>query len=182
MIQCMKHLSPNSAKQKISIGVSSCLLGNKVRYDGDDKLNSIITEVLADVFELVAVCPETAIGLGIPRPPIQLIEVQGQIRARGVADNKIDVTSALIKFACDFLQEQPDLCGFILTARSPSCGVNSTELFNDQGSCIGKTSGIFAQALQQIKPELPVIGEEALENMETRNVFIEKVNSFHRQR
>ena len=182
MIQYMEHPSSNSANQKISIGVSSCLLGNKVRYDGDHKLNSIITEVIADKFELIAVCPETAIGLGVPRPPIQLIEIQGQIRARGVADNNVDVTNALIEYARHFLEEQPFVCGFILTARSPSCGVKSTELYNDHGISIGKTSGIFAEALHQIKPDLPVIGEEALENIETRSVFIEQVKSFQHQR
>lgn len=168
--------------RKIPIGVSSCLLGNKVRYDGGHKTNPFITNVLTNNFDFLAICPETGIGLGVPRPPIQLVEIQSQTHALGVDDKSIDVTSALTKYASQIVKEQRHLCGFILKTRSPSCGAGSTDLYNQDGICIGKTSGIFVAALQQLIPEIPVIDEESLQSQEKLAQFTEQVNSYYYKR
>jgi len=177
----MSNRSQQKRTDKIPIGVSSCLLGNRVRYDGGHKYNSIIDELFSTGFDLIAVCPETGIGLGVPRPPIQLLKQQAQVRAVGVEDKTIDVTDALHDYAQRIMKDHRKLCGFIFKARSPSCGIGSSDLFDAQGTYLDKTSGIFAATLQQINPKLPVIDEDSLALDENWKRFIERVNEFHRQ-
>ncbi len=147
---------------KIKIAVSSCLLGNAVRYDGLDKRNNRLFAELAGEFELVAVCPEVMAGLGVPRPAVQLIKKGNEIRALGVNDNSLDVSESIINVAQEFVRSSYDICGLILKSRSPSCGVGSTQVFDLQNRFIGYDSGLFARYVSQQKIGFPIVEDEQL--------------------
>src|SRR3546814_842407 len=118
---------PPLSNKRPRVGVSACLAGQRVRYDGDTRPAAALAH-LKDQLELFLVCPEVAIGLGVPRPPIQLVELDGERRVTGVAAPHTDVTDALRAL----VEQLPDdLCGFILKARSPSCATGSAPVYRD---------------------------------------------------
>jgi uncharacterized protein YbbK (DUF523 family) len=168
---------------KIKIGISSCLLGNAVRYDGTDKYSQHITRAFANQFELVPFCPEVAIGLGVPRPPLQLVSVGDGIRMRGVEDPRQDVTSDIQGYAQSVLPQLDKLSGYIFKCRSPSCGVEDVPVFTTDGTISARlASGLFAQAIQDLLPELPLSNEETLLDARACSDFIAQVQNYHQAR
>jgi len=162
----------------IVIAVSSCLLGHKVRYDGNDKRNSIVVNQLCNYFDCRPICPEYAIGLGVPRDPIQVVKIDLDLRALSLSDKWTDMTDTLIRYAnfvCDGL---PQLCGFILKARSPSCGLSDVPVYDERGDQISTGSGIFAGQVRRNKIFLPVIDEIQLAEPEAREKFIVEVKRY----
>ena len=160
----------------IRIGVSSCLLGAEVRYDGAHKLNRQISEVLGAFFEWVPVCPEVEIGLGVPRPPIRL--VKGHPAPRLVEpESGEDLTERMESFAREMLARlhEAGLDGFILKSRSPSCGVEGVKVFENNKTQVRDGIGIFAHVLFQSWPDLPVAEEGWLEDPDRRHNFFERV-------
>jgi uncharacterized protein YbbK (DUF523 family) len=111
-----------TAIEKIRIGVSGCLVGERVRYDGEDKRDAFIADTLGAAFELVPVCPEVAIGMGVPRPPIRLVGDPLHPRALGVDDPALDVTAPLTAYGRRMAVELDDIGAYIFKSRSPSCG------------------------------------------------------------
>ena len=165
------------------IGVSSCLLGNAVRYDGADKYCRHIVETLSEAFILVAFCPEVAIGLGVPRPPIQLVSVNGEVRARGVANPQQDVTHDLQGYAQAISPELENLSGYVFKSRSPSCGIADVPLYQADGSSAAEhVDGLFAGAIGKMLPALPLTNEEALLDEQRRKDFISQVLRYHKAR
>ncbi len=158
----------------INIAVSACLLGERVRYDGAQKRHSLIMQ-LAQEFTLLPFCPEVAIGLGVPRTPVQLVMTSAGIRARGVTDSDHDISDRLQAYAREQSEVLMTCAGLILKSRSPSCGLGSTPLFNEQNEPIGKTNGLFAAALQNGLPELLMVEESALSTDNDIRVFVERV-------
>ena len=157
------------------VGVSQCLLGDAVRYDGKSKANQIILEQLTAVFNLVAVCPEVEAGLSIPRPPVQLTGSIQNPKLTGRDDPSIDVTDIMQRYCQTKPAELKHLAGFIFKSRSPSCGLNSTPVFID-GKCVTETSrGIFAKRLCTSYPGLVVIEDIELENKTTLDNFIQSI-------
>jgi len=159
-------------KARPRLAVSACLLGDKVRYDGQDKRSPWVLS-LAREFELVGICPETAIGLGIPRPTIGLYEVEGSIRIRQNDDPVADVTQSLYEYGCR--QAREVYCGYVLKARSPSCGIDDAELRDWRGNIIGRGQGGFVHGLLSILGNVPVINEEQLQSEAERQAFIASV-------
>ncbi len=160
------------------VGVSQCLLGHAVRYDGDSKPDSIVIEQLAELFELVPVCPEVEAGLAVPRPPVRLTGNVEPPRMTGRDDAALDVTELMQ----DYCQTRPaqlqHLCGFVFKSRSPSCGLYSTPIFVD-GNCITETSrGLFARAMTRAYPLLPVIEESELGVADSYQHFIDAVAQY----
>lgn len=164
-------------EDKPRIGVSACLLGAPVRYDGGHKRVAWVVDTLAAECELVAVCPETAIGLGTPRAPIQLMAHAGAVRACGVADPTIDVTDALRAYARDCAVEYADLSGHILKSRSPSCALTDAPVAGRDGET---HAGIYAGTLSIAAPLLPTIDETSAVDPHVRAHFIERVFAFCR--
>jgi len=105
--------------KKIPIGISSCLLGENVRFDGGHKRDAYIVGTLSDYFEFHSFCPEVAIGLGIPRPTIHLVKIDQTLRCVGVKDPSMDVTERLRESAEQQKVAQAELCGYILKKDSP---------------------------------------------------------------
>jgi len=160
--------------EKIPIAVSSCLLGQEVRFDGGHKHNGYLTQTLGRYFEYVPFCPEVAIGLGIPRPPIRLVHIDGQTRARGVKDPQLDVTTRLQEYARQVVPQLGAVCGYILKRASPSCGMERVKVYSNN-NIYGSDSGIYAAAIMQVMPQLPVEEEGRLMDPVLRENFIERV-------
>ena len=156
------------------VGVSQCLLGDAVRYDGQSKANQIVLKQFSKVFELIPICPEVEAGLGIPRPPVQLTDDIANPRLTGRDDISIDVTDRMNNYCHAKPTELKQLQGFIFKSRSPSCGLNSTPVFIS-GECATENSrGVFARAMVDQFPNLPTI-EDSKFTKESINQFIHEV-------
>jgi uncharacterized protein YbbK (DUF523 family) len=154
--------------------ISSCLLGNKVRYDGQAKRNQPLHLHMLPHLQALAVCPEAMAGMGIPRPPIRLIETRSEIRALGRDDHNVDVTERLRQMGLIQHRAHALLAGAILQSRSPSCGVTSTPHFNEVGTQTHTGPGLFARTLREQRPWLPVIEDTDLDNAMLRTRFLLK--------
>jgi uncharacterized protein YbbK (DUF523 family) len=163
--------------KRIKIAVSSCLLGKPVRYDGNHKENKSL-KVLCDRFECVSICPECEIGLGVPRPPIHIVNVDEHFRARGKTNPNFDVTQSLETLATEIATNNNSICGYVFKARSPSCGINSAPWYSASRQESGITSGIFSSRIQQLLPALPVIEETQFEKPKEMKSFIAGVKEY----
>ena len=165
----------------LRIGISSCLLGNQVRFDAGHKHCAYITQTLGEYFEFIPFCPEVAIGLGIPRPPIRLVSIDGSIRVRGVNNPQQDVTDALIENAEAVACQLHDACGYLFKKGSPSCGMEGVKVYHSpSGHTPESSSGMFAATIMRALPELPVEEEGRLMDPRLRENFIERVFIYHR--
>jgi uncharacterized protein YbgA (DUF1722 family)/uncharacterized protein YbbK (DUF523 family) len=163
----------------IKIGISACLLGHPVRYNGGHKASTLCKDVLSHHFDFVAVCPEQSIGLGTPRQPIRLISHAGSARAVGTVNPQLDVTEALTEFGQRTAQELSDICGYILMQKSPSCGMERVKTYQSNGQpAASKSRGLFAEALMQALPDLPVEEEGRLNDPVLRENFITRVFAY----
>ncbi len=171
-------MSAPHRERVVKIAISSCLLGEDVRYDRGNKYTPYIVEKLLTHIDVIPVCPEVAIGLGTPRPPIQLVSRDNHIRAVGVDNPKLDVTTLLRDFSNQFYAQTDFLCGYIFKSRSPSCGVLDTRISTADGETLG--TGIFSNQIIQAAPHLPVIDETRLESKDLRDNFLERAFSLAR--
>ena len=167
-----------SPANKINIAVSSCLLGKPVRYDGQHKRHELILSIFELDFECIDVCPEMIAGLGAPRPPVQLVQIDDDIHVLSVEDRNIDVTDILENVANSFIQQHKNLSGLILQSRSPSCGLGSTNLFNQHDELLGTADGIFANKLAAAFPELPVREDTWFTNKQAVDDFVTQVRDY----
>ncbi len=160
---------------RLTIAVSSCLLGNRVRYDGRDKRNGWICDQLVRDFNLIPICPEADAGLSIPRPPVQLVGDPQRPRALGVEDASLDVTAILESFAAKRVAELSEISGFICKARSPSCGLGTVPVYDMAGEVVAEDHGIFMRMLRQRYPLLPIIDEQGIGDPERRRRFLQRL-------
>ena len=168
---------PKTSTTKPLVGVSRCLLGDAVRYDGKSKASSIVLEKFSEIFRLVPVCPEVEAGLCIPRPPVELTGSIENPKLTGRDDPSLDVTIIMQQYCNTKPAELDQLSGFIFKSRSPSCGLDSTPVFIDN-VCISETSrGVFARALCSHNPELPVI-EDSIFDETSIDGFINAVQVY----
>ena len=167
--------------RKIPVGISSCLLGEAVRFDGGHKFDAYINRRLADFFDFRPYCPEVAIGLGIPRAPIRLLKTDEGIRVTGVKDPSLDVTGKLESYGRKIAGKLDDVCGYIFKSRSPSCGMERVKTYHESGMP-GKSDGIgeYARAIMLAHPNLPVEEEGRLNDPDLRDNFIERVFTRYR--
>lgn len=168
---------------RIKVGISSCLLGQQVRYDGGHKLSTLCVQELAQLFELVPTCPEAGAGLGVPRPAVHLRGDPAAPRAVGVEDARLDVTDLLQGYADVRIPQLDELCGYIFIRNSPSCGLHAVKLHDAAGRVREETSrGIFAAALTRAYPLLPVEEEGRLHDPVLRADFIARVQAMHQSK
>ena len=167
--------------REIRIGISTCLLGEKVRYDGGHKLDRYITETLGQYFEWVSVCPEVEYGLPVPRESMHLIGDPASPRIVTVRTG-VDHTEGMKKWAVDKLKrlEKEDLCGFIFKSKSPSSGISGIKVYTSSGIPSNKGTGIFGGAFMRYFPLIPVIDDGRLHNPNLRENFIEQVLVYKR--
>ncbi len=175
-------MSVHHKTAKILVGISSCLLGEAVRYDGAHKKDTHINRHLANVFSFVPICPEVAIGMGVPRDPIQLVRLADDIRVRGVKNPAVDVTEQLLDFAAQVLNRRQTFYGYIFKARSPSCGLTQVPTFTHRGVPLeADGTGAYAHAIIEQLPQLPVTDEGHLKDKNHRDAFIDRVFTYHHQ-
>ena len=160
--------------KKPVVGVSACLLGQAVRYDGRDKYTSLIAEELKKYCKLIAVCPEIEIGLGVPRTKIQLTQIGSSIKVLKTDGTNIDVSGALQEFAIQFAKQNA-LSGLVLQDKSPSCGIGNTKLFSETGVHIGVSSGVFAKTIVDQIPNLVVVQASQLLSKHDIEQFVKKL-------
>ncbi len=168
---------------KIRIGISSCLTGEKVRYDGEHQRFPYATDVLAAHFTLVPVCPEVEVGMPVPRETIHLEGDPADPRVVAPGSGT-DWTRRIQTWSRRRLKElaTEDLCGFILKKNSPSCGLFKVKVYPDQGPVVRKGRGLFAAAFTAANPLVPVEDEDRLMDLRLRENFIERVFGYHRLR
>lgn len=169
----------NTANNLIKVGISACLLGAPVRFNGGHKQSHLCKDVLSQYFQYVSVCPEQAIGLGTPREPIRLVGDTHNPRAIGTVDSSLDVTAALTAYGQRTAAELTDLCGYILMQNSPSCGMERVKVYQDNGHTTERGGrGLFTAAFMRAQPNLPVEEDGRLNDPVLRENFITRVFAY----
>ena len=164
------------------IGISSCLLGNNVRYDGGHKLDLWLKDTLGNYVDYVIVCPEAECGFGIPRETMRLVGKSPEPRLITQRSN-IDLSERMHSYSLSKVPEllQLELSGFVLKSKSPSCGMERVKVYPHSGGVASKNGqGLFAQVLTNASPLLPCEEEGRLHDPVIRENFIERI--FVRQR
>jgi len=166
---------------KIKLGVSSCLLGAKVRYDGGHKWDRFLTDTLGQYVDFVPVCPETECGLGVPREAMRLEGDPAAPRLLTIKTRQ-DHTDLMLKWALGRLEElaKENLSGFIFKSRSPSSGMARVKVYDAHGAPVKRGAGIFAARFMARFPLLPVEDEGRLHDPQIRENFLERVFIFRR--
>jgi len=174
---------PSPSLAKVRIGISSCLLGEKVRWDGAHKRDRFITDTLGVYFEWVPVCPEIEVGMGVPREAVRLTITPESPRMVGVKSGR-DFTAPMRGHSRDRVRglEKMDLSGYILKSDSPSCGMERVRVCPEKGKATRKGVGIFARVLMEHFPLLPVEEEGRLCDPGLRENFIERIFAYRRWR
>ncbi len=171
----------NSLKPRI--GISTCLLGERVRYDGQHKQDRFICDTLGRYVEFVPVCPEVEAGLPVPREAMRLVGNPAKPRLMTINSGR-DITPMMDQWIPKRLAQlkDDDLCGFIFKARSPSSGMERVKVYNGKGGLSGRAPGIFAKAFIEAFPLLPVEDEGRLHDPDLRENFIERIFALKRYR
>ena len=166
---------------KIKLGISSCLLGNKVRYDGGHKLDHFLTDTLGRYVNWVQVCPEVECGLPTPREAMHLVGDPENPRLITIR-TKVDLSARMKTWAKKKVAEleKQDLCGFVFKSRSPSSGMRGVKIYTETGMPNATGSGLFAGEFMNRFPLLPVEDEGRLHDPGLRENFIERIFVYQR--
>ncbi|MBI4843463.1 MAG: DUF523 domain-containing protein [Nitrospirae bacterium] len=169
-------------EKRIKLGISSCLLGENVRYDGGHKRDNYLADMLGRLLEWVPVCPETECGLPVPREAMRLVERDGSTRLITI-ESGIDHTDGMLIWIEKKLKklEKDNLCGFVFKSRSPSCGVTDAEISSPYGIFTKYGDGIFSGKFMNRLPAIPVEDEERLHEPTVRENFIERVFAYRKR-
>ncbi|WP_299733436.1 DUF523 and DUF1722 domain-containing protein [uncultured Endozoicomonas sp.] len=197
----MAIVSIPDPEKVITLGISSCLLGQKVRYNGGHKRSSFCVNTLDRFFHFEPVCPEMAIGLGTPREPIRLVGELAEpqetkslqlmsssdpqkalkVRVVGTETASLDVTDALEKFGHEKAATLKGISGYVLMQKSPSCGMERVKVYHENGHPLGESSpGAYAKVLMEEKPLLPIEEEGRLHDPVLCENFFTRVYAYHR--
>jgi len=165
----------------IQVGISACVLGQKVRFNAGHKALAFATEQLDPFVSFKPLCPEVALGLGTPREAIRLqLDPDQQVRLVNSKDSTIDHTEAMLDYADAVLPSLQHLSGFIVCAKSPSCGMERVKVTDPNGFPVGKVGvGLFTHQLMQRYPWLPVEEDGRLMDANLRENFITRVWACH---
>ncbi len=163
-------------QERIRLGVSQCLMGDSVRYDGGHKLDRFIRETLGQYVEFVPVCPEVECGLPVPREAMRLTGTPESPRLTTVRTQK-DLTDQMLHWAGKKVAELAEmgLCGFIFKSNSPSSGMERVKVYSDSGMPAKTGVGLFARAFMDHFPLLPVEEDGRLHDPKLRENFIESI-------
>lgn len=166
---------------RIKVGVSSCLLGEPVRWNGDHKRDRWLTDVLSAFFEWVPTCPEVDVGMGTPRETVRLEGDPENPRLVGTKSGD-DWSAAMRRYTKNRVDalDRMGLCGYIFKAKSPSCGVGKIKVYGEGATVHHNGRGLFAGAFLQKCPRVPVEEEGRLRDAKIRENFIVRVFAYHR--
>jgi uncharacterized protein YbbK (DUF523 family) len=165
--------------KKIKIGISACLLGEKVRYDGGHKMDLLLKDSLEKYVEFVPVCPEVECGLGVPRKRMHL-EGNPESPRLIVTDTGQDLTDLLLNWAEKRViqMRKEDIRGFIFKSNSPSCGIRKVKFYSKENICVKAGVGIFAEMFVKHFQNVPIEDEVSLRNPGLCKNFIERVLAY----
>lgn len=165
------------------VGVSSCLLGTEVRFDGGHKRDRFLTDTLADFVEWVPVCPEVESGMRTPRPAMRLVQIDGDTRLLETKSGD-DHTTQMNRYAKKRVRalQKLDLCGYVLKKGSPSCGMERVRIYVDDAMPRRDGTGMFAAELMSALPSLPIEEEGRLKDAPLRENFVERLFAYQRLR
>jgi uncharacterized protein YbgA (DUF1722 family)/uncharacterized protein YbbK (DUF523 family) len=163
------------------VGISACLLGQQVRFDGGHKRELFLTDLFGKFVDWVAICPEVEIGMGVPRETVRLVGTLSHPRMIAEKSGK-DWTDEMNRFAAKRLGDiaEKHLSGYVLKKNSPSCGMERVKVYKFKGMAERQGRGLFAAALMNQWPLLPVEEEGRLNDLKLRENFIERVFAYHR--
>lgn len=167
---------------RIKVGVSACILGDEVRYNGGHKLDALVRDTLGALVQWVPVCPEVEVGMGVPRPPVNLVRIGRAIRMIEPRTGT-DHTAAMNAWSTRRIEAlaHEGLCGFVVQAGSPSCGMDGVDVHHPDGAAPSDDGrGLFSAALMARLPHLPVEEGERLHDAQVRDSFVERVLAYHR--
>lgn len=186
--QSTSDTGTEQSTETISIGISSCVIGEKVRFDGGHKRNHFISEEFGRYVEFVPLCPEVGIGLGVPRETIRLVGEAEHYGATGkpndnkAEDSKLgipDVTEPLREFGRAQLPKLSHISGYIFCAKSPSCGMERVPVYRENGNALGKIgTGIYAQEILKGLPLVPCEENGRLQDPVLRENFVMRVFAY----
>lgn len=165
--------------KKIPVGISSCLLGERVRFDGGHKKSSYITDTLGQYFEYHPFCPEMAIGMGVPRETIRLVAKDEGVRVVGTKNVDMDVTDALVQEGHAQRHWHQHMFGYIVKKDSPSCGMERVKVYK-KDSPQRSGIGLYTRTLMENFPNLPVEEEGRLGDAVLRENFVHRVFIYQR--
>jgi uncharacterized protein YbgA (DUF1722 family)/uncharacterized protein YbbK (DUF523 family) len=169
-------------REAIKMGISACLLGEPVRYDGSHKLDHYLKDTLGAFVQWVAVCPEVECGMSTPREAVRLV---GSVESPRLMTSRthVDKTAQMLRWSREKLDalEKEDLCGFVFKSDSPSSGLKNIRVYNEAGMAVSrKGSGIFARAFTERFPLIPAEDDGRLRDPKLRENFIERVFVYFR--
>ena len=150
--------------RSIRVAASDCLLGLRVRWNGEHNGDTWPRQRLEKVFTLVGICPEVGIGMGVPRNPIQLVGEASAPRVVAVDDPSLDYTDRLKGYASEVAGVLDDVHGYVFADRSPSCGLTGVKVFAEDGSFEHVGRGVYAAAVLASYPDLPAVDAETLDD------------------
>ena len=164
-----------------TVGVSACLLGQQVRFDGGHKRDLFLTDLFGKFIDWVAICPEVEVGMGVPRASVRLVGTLTHPRMIAEKSGK-DWTEAMHRFAAKRVRDiaEKQLSGYVFKKNSPSCGMERIKVYNAKGMAERHGRGLFAAAIMKQWPLLPVEEEGRLNDLKLRENFIERVFAYHR--
>jgi uncharacterized protein YbbK (DUF523 family) len=177
----MRRGDPCPAIAPLRLGISACLLGQAVRWDGGHRRDPFLADTLGRFVEWVPVCPEVELGLGVPREPIRLEGDPAAPRLVAVTSRR-DLTRAMTRLARARAEQlaRLNLVGYVFKKDSPSCGVERVRVHGDGGRPLRRGTGLFARALMERLPLLPVEEEGRLRNAACRATFVARVLAYAR--
>lgn len=166
-------------QEKIPVGISQCVLGENVRFDGGHKRSRYCTDELSKIFDFKPICPEVGIGMGVPRPTIRLVENEEKKVDAQVTKTGENVTTKLESYADDMLKQYHNLRGYIFCQRSPSCGVFRIKVYDQKGKPVErKSQGIYARRWQESRSIMPIEEDGRLNDSILRENFITRVFTY----
>ena len=183
MTAATSDAADESCRLPIRIGVSSCLLGQPVRFDGGHKRDAFLTDTFGRFVEWVPVCPEAEAGFGTPREAMRLVRGDQDVRLMTVK-TRVDLTARMERLSRSrvLALAREDLSGYVFKKDSPSCGLERVKVYGQQGTSARTGRGLFAAALVQAFPHLPVEEEGRLTDPRLRDNFVERVFAYWRLR
>lgn len=171
----------NTFDKKIPVGISACLLGDSVRFDGGHKRFHFAVDELSDYFEYQSACPEMAIDLPAPRPALRLVKSEEKNVILKFSDGREgDLTQKMVDFSTEYLSKTINLSGYIVCKNSPSCGLERVRVYDSVGNGNKKSGiGLFTEQLLKAMPWLPVEEDGRLSDPHIRENFIIRVFALH---
>ena len=163
------------AARRLKIAISQCLTGDRVRWDGSDFAAGFPSGLSQTWIEFVPICPEVGIGLGVPRIPIRLVQSGGEVNAVDTTPDRNNYTSELADYVTSIAPMLEDVSGFILTERSPSCGLHGVKLYEPGTDRFRRNgTGIFAASLRSHYPNLPLADSGDLSAGSSTDLFLRR--------